>query len=146
MPNFKKIGRRFFFVFFSRLRRGAPLCGARHRCAVRDTCGARFWLPFFVFFFRGCAASHALRDAAGRRCAAQGTAAQCKAPLCGAGRLWRPPRARNSGLRQLFCACGAHAAPRQRRGAPQVPQTCLKTFPLPKCIILQNFMSFRPVV
>ena len=132
----------FFFAAAPRgaaVRREAPLRGARHlRCP--------FLAPVFCFFFRGCAASHASRDAAGRRCAAQGTAAQCKAPLCGAGRLWRPPRARNSGLRQLFCACGAHAAPRQRRGAPQVPQTCLKTFPLPKCIILQNFMSFRPVV
>ena len=122
----------FFFAAASRE-------GAGRRCAVRDACGA-------LFFFCGSAASDALRDAAKRRCAARSTAAQRKAPLRDAGRLRRPPRARNSGLRPLFCAYGAHAAPRLRRGAPQIPQTGLKTFPLPQCIILQNFMSFRPVV
>ena len=31
--------------------------------------------------FRGCATSHALRNAAGRRCAALGTSAQCRTPV-----------------------------------------------------------------
>ena len=36
-----------FFFFLSRLRRGAPLRGARHRCAVWDACGARFYIQSF---------------------------------------------------------------------------------------------------
>ena len=129
------------FLFFLRLRRGAPLRGARHRCAAQGTavrCGTPA-APVLLFFFaavprvtlcvtpRGAAARReALLRSARHRCA-----------------VWDaygiPPRARNSGRRPLFCAYGAHAA-------PQVPQTYLKTFPLPQCIILQNFMSFRPVV
>ena len=47
-----------------------------------------------VEFFFFAAASHVLRDAAGRRCAARGTAAPrvtlCVTPLGAAGRRWAP--------------------------------------------------------
>ena len=180
LANFFFFSRLFFFFY-----RG---CAAGRRCAAQGTavrCGTPAAPVFFCFvcFFCFCFFSRL-----GRRCAARGTAARRKAPLRGGGRLRRPsffffffaaaPRVtlrvtpRNAAARReaLLRSAGhryavrdaygarhapetaaygrffAPAAPRLCRGAPQILQTGLKTFPLPQCIILQNFMSFRPVV
>ena len=79
----------------------------------------------FFFVFRGCAASHALRDAAGRRCAARGTAAQRKAPLRGVGRLrhpaTRPKQRPTAAILRLRRACGAAGSSNLSQNLPLAP-------------------------
>ena len=80
---------------------------------------------YFFPFFCGRTASHALRDAAGRRCAARGTAAQRKAPLRGAGRLrhpaTRPKQRPTAAILRLRRACGAAGSSNLSQNLPLAP-------------------------